>query len=100
MPRLRLVALDPPDPPRNADASDRPIRSDGRMKMDLVALALGAVVGLAVGLGLGFAARSQWANQSIKAATEKAARIVADARTQQKDLILEAKEEKIRLGRE
>ena len=36
--------------------------------MDFVALALGALVGLAVGLGLGFAARSQWANQSIKAA--------------------------------
>jgi ribonuclease Y len=70
------------------------------MKMDLVALALGAVVGLAVGIGLGFAARSQWANQSIKTATEKAARIVSDARGQQKDLILEAKEEKIRLQRE
>ena len=68
--------------------------------MEPVALALGAVVGLAVGVGLGFAARSQWANQSIKAATEKAARIVSDARAQQKDLILEAKEEKIRLQRE
>jgi ribonuclease Y len=70
------------------------------MKMDYTALALGALVGIAIGLGLGFVARSQWANQSIKAATEKAARIVADARTQQKDLILEAKEEKIRLQRE
>ena len=68
--------------------------------MDYTALALGALVGIAIGLGLGFVARSQWANQSIKAATEKAARIVADARTQQKDLILEAKEEKIRLQRE
>jgi ribonuclease Y len=70
------------------------------MKMEPVALALVAVVGLAVGVGLGFAARGQWANQSIKAATEKAARIVSDARAQQKDLILEAKEEKIRLQRE
>ena len=68
--------------------------------MEPVALALVALVGLAVGIGLGFAARSQWANQSIKAATEKAARIVGDARAQQKDLILEAKEEKIRLQRE
>jgi ribonuclease Y len=70
------------------------------MKMDGTSLALGAVVGVAIGLGLGFVARSQWANASIKAATEKAARIVADARAQQKDLILEAKEEKIRLQRE
>src|SRR5258706_11454587 len=70
------------------------------MKMDTVALALVALVGLAVGIGLGFAARGQWANQSIKAATDKAARIVSDARAQQKDLILEAKEEKIRFQRE
>src|SRR3954452_18430146 len=70
------------------------------MKMDTTALALGALVGLAIGLGLGYVIRSQLASQSIKAATEKAARIVADARTQQKDLILEAKAEKIRLQRE
>jgi ribonuclease Y len=70
------------------------------MKMDYTSLALGALVGIAIGLGVGFVARSQWANQSIKAATEKAARIVSDARAQQKDLILEAKEEKIRLQRE
>ncbi|HEY2887589.1 MAG TPA: ribonuclease Y [Candidatus Limnocylindrales bacterium] len=69
--------------------------------MDQVAIALVAVVGgLAVGVAIGFVARSRWANQSIKVANEKAARIVADARTQQKDLILEAKEEKIRLQRE
>ena len=68
--------------------------------MDAVAVALGALVGLAVGVAAGFVARSRWANQSIKVAHEKAARIVADARTQQKDLILEAKEEKIRLQRE
>ena len=69
--------------------------------MDQVAVALVAVVGgLAAGVAIGFVARSRWANQSIKVANEKAARIVADARTQQKDLILEAKEEKIRLQRE
>ena len=69
--------------------------------MDQVAVALVAVVGgLAAGVAIGFVARSRWANQSIKGANEKAARIVADARTQQKDLILEAKEEKIRLQRE
>jgi len=69
--------------------------------MDNAAVALVALVGgLAVGIAVGFVARSRWANQSIKVAAEKAARIVADARTQQKDLILEAKEEKIRLQRE
>lgn len=65
--------------------------------MDYVAI---AVVAVAVGIAVGFIARSRWANQSIRVAQEKAARIVADARTQQKDLILEAKEEKIRLQRE
>ncbi len=69
--------------------------------MDNVAVAIVALAGgIAVGAALGFLARSRWANQSVKVAQEKAARIVADARTQQKDLILEAKEEKIRLVRE
>src|SRR3954470_2707989 len=67
---------------------------------DAVVALVALVGGLAVGVALGFIARSRWANQSIKVAQEKAGRIVADARTQQKDLILEAKEEKIRLQRE
>jgi ribonuclease Y len=66
------------------------------MKMEAIAL-VALVAGLVVGAAAGFVARSRWANQSIKVATEKAARIVADARNQQKDLILEAKEAKIRL---
>jgi ribonuclease Y len=69
------------------------------MKMEAIAL-VALVAGLAVGAAAGFVARSRWANQSIKVANEKAARIVADARTQQKDLILEAKEQKIRLQEE
>jgi ribonucrease Y len=69
--------------------------------MDQVAVAVLALVGgLVIGLALGFLGRSRWANQSIKVAQEKAGRILADARAQQKDLILEAKEEKIRLQRE
>ncbi|HEX5240014.1 MAG TPA: ribonuclease Y [Candidatus Limnocylindrales bacterium] len=69
--------------------------------MDSAAIALVALVGgLVLGGAAGFLARGRWANQSIKVANEKAARIVADARAQQKDLILEAKEEKIRLQRE
>src|SRR5215213_7858747 len=70
------------------------------MKMDLGTLALGALVGLAVGMGLGYVVRTYLASQSIKAATDRAARIVADANARQKDLILEAKEEKIRLVRQ
>jgi ribonucrease Y len=65
--------------------------------MDYAAVAL---VALVVGLIVGFVARGVLASQTIKAAQDKAASIVSDARTQQKDLILEAKEEKIRLGRE
>ncbi|MDQ3493149.1 MAG: ribonuclease Y, partial [Chloroflexota bacterium] len=63
----------------------------------LVAIVAVAVAG---GLVLGFLARGIWAAQSIKAAQEKAGRIVAEARTQQKDLILQAKDEQVRLQRE
>jgi ribonuclease Y len=59
-----------------------------------------AIVAVAGGLVLGFLARGLWVAQSIKAAQEKAGRIVAEARTQQKDLILQAKDEQVRLQRE
>jgi ribonuclease Y len=65
--------------------------------MEYVAASL---VALAVGIAIGFVARTVLASQAIKAAQEKAARIIAEARAQQKDLILEAKEDKIRLLRE
>ena len=68
--------------------------------MEVAALVAVALVAIAVGAVVGFVARGFWANQAIKAAQEKAARIVAEARTQQKDLILEAKDEKLRLQRE
>jgi ribonuclease Y len=68
--------------------------------MDIVPVAVAAVVALAGGAVLGFLARGIWASQSIKDAAEKAALIVERARTQQKDLILEAKDEKLRLQRE
>jgi ribonuclease Y len=68
--------------------------------MEVAALAAVAVVAIAVGAVVGFVARGLLANQAIKAAQDKAARIVAEARTQQKDLILEAKDEKLRLQRE
>jgi ribonuclease Y len=62
----------------------------------IVAIVAAGVVGVAVG----FAVRGVLANQSIKSAQDKAARIVAEARAQQKDMILEAKDEKLRLQRE
>ena len=63
----------------------------------LVAVALVAAVGGAV---LGALARSMWASQGMKAAKSEARRIEAEARARQKELILEAKDEKLRLGRE
>ncbi len=59
-----------------------------------------AIVALAAGIAVGFVARAVLASQSLKGAQEKSARIIAEARTQQKDLILEAKEHNIRLLRE
>ena len=68
--------------------------------MDTVLLAVATLVALAGGAVLGFLARGVWSSQSIKQAAEKAALIVERARTQQKDLILEAKDEKLRLQHE
>jgi ribonuclease Y len=61
---------------------------------------LAAVLAAAGGLVVGFIARGVLAAQSVKAAQDKAARIVAEARTQQKELILQAKDEQVRLQRE
>jgi ribonuclease Y len=63
----------------------------------VAAAVLAAMVG---GLLIGFLARGMWASQSLRTAQEKAARIIAEARAQQKELILEAKDEKLRLQRE
>ena len=59
-----------------------------------------AVIAVVVGVVVGFVARGVWASQTVKSAQDKAARIVAEARTQQKDMILEAKDEKLRGQRE
>jgi ribonuclease Y len=65
-----------------------------------IVVAVAVVAAVAVGLAIGFVARGFWASQSMRTSQEKAARIVAEARTQQKELILEAKDEKLRLQRE
>jgi ribonuclease Y len=63
----------------------------------VAAIAVGAFV---VGVLLGALVRRLWASQAVKAAQVEARQIEAEARARQKDLILEAKEEKIRLLRE
>jgi ribonuclease Y len=68
--------------------------------MDTIALVATIVVAAFVGACLGFLGRGIVANQAIQSAQEKSARIVAEARTQQKELILAAKDEKMRLQRE
>ena len=65
-----------------------------------VVMAAGILVVAVIGLVIGFFARGMLAKQGIKAATEKAERIVAEARAQQKDLILQAKEEQVKIQRE
>jgi ribonuclease Y len=59
-----------------------------------------ALVGFAAGVLLGVLVRRLWASQAVKAAQAEARQIEAEARARQKDLILEAKEDKIRLLRE
>jgi ribonuclease Y len=61
---------------------------------------IAALVAAVIGVVIGFVVRGVLASQTIKAAQEKAARIVAEARAQQKDMILEAKDEKLRQQRE
>ena len=60
--------------------------------MDTVVIAVVALVAAAGGAVLGAVVRSIWASQTIKAATAEARRIEAEARTRQKELILEAKD--------
>jgi ribonuclease Y len=68
--------------------------------MDTLAIALAVLVAVVGGVVLGFLARGFWATHAVKAAQEKAGRIIAEARAQQKDLILQAKDEQVRLQRE
>jgi len=62
----------------------------------LAVVALAAIIAFAVG----FFARSLWASQAVRVAQDKAARILAEARAQQKELILQAKDEQMRMQRE
>jgi ribonuclease Y len=59
-----------------------------------------AILAAGAGAAAGFIVRGMRATQRMKQAEEKAALIVEKAYNQQKDLILEAKDEKLRLQRE
>jgi ribonuclease Y len=67
---------------------------------DPVILGAVALLAIVVGFVVGFFARSMWASQAVRNAQDKSARIVAEARTQQKELILQAKDEQVRMQRE
>src|SRR3954454_15645671 len=66
---------------------------------DPVVLAVVAIVAI-IAFAVGFFARAVIASQAIKVAQDKAARIVAEARAQHKELILQAKDEQMRMQRE
>ena len=68
--------------------------------METAVVATAVLVAALVGVCIGFLARGLVANQAVKGAQDKHDRIVAEARAQQKELILEAKDEKLRLTRE
>jgi ribonuclease Y len=68
--------------------------------MEIQVVVMVALVAAAGGAVLGVLLRSVWASQSMKAAAAEGRRIEAEARARQKELILEAKDEKLRLQRE
>ncbi|CAN5585428.1 ribonuclease Y [soil metagenome] len=67
---------------------------------DPIVVAVVALLAIVVGFAAGFFARSLWASQAVRVAHDKSARIVAEARAQQKELILQAKDEQVRMQRE
>ena len=67
---------------------------------DPVILGAVALLAIVVGFVVGFFARSLWASQAVRNAQDKSARIVAEARTQQKELILQAKDQQVQMQRE
>jgi ribonuclease Y len=68
--------------------------------MEIQFVVVVALLAAAGGAVLGVLLRSVWASQSMKAAAAEGRRIEAEARARQKELILEAKDEKLRLQRE
>jgi ribonucrease Y len=68
--------------------------------VDMTIAVVVAILAAGAGAAAGFIVRGMRASQRMKQAEQKAALIVEKAYSQQKDLILEAKDEKLRLQRE
>ena len=68
--------------------------------VDMTIAVVVALVAVAAGAAAGFILRGMRASQRMRQAEEKAPLIIEKAYSQQKDLILEAKDEKLRLQRE
>jgi ribonuclease Y len=68
--------------------------------MELPVIAAAVLLGAVGGAVLGMLGRTYWSSQSMKAAHAEARRIEAEARARQKELILEAKDEKLKMQRE
>jgi ribonuclease Y len=66
---------------------------------DSVLLTLVAVIAAAVGVGIGYAARRVLAASRVKHAESYADRIVGEARAKQKEIVLEGKDEALKLQR-
>ena len=62
----------------------------------IIAIIVG-LVGLLVGAGAGFVARKRTDGTSLQQAEEQASRLIIEAESRQKELLLEAKEENLRL---
>ena len=67
---------------------------------DPIVLVVAVLIAISGGAALGFLARGFWAAHAVRAAQEKAGRIIAEARAQQKELILQAKDDQVRIQRE
>ncbi len=68
--------------------------------MEPVLILAVVIVAAVIGATAGFILRGLWASQAMKAASAEARRIEAEARARQKDIILEAKDDKLRMQRE
>ncbi|MCC7364062.1 MAG: ribonuclease Y [Dehalococcoidia bacterium] len=62
----------------------------------IIAVVVG-LVALVIGVGVGFALRRRADGTSLQQAEEQASRVLAEAETRQKELLLEAKEENLKL---
>ena len=68
-------------------------------EITIAVAAVAAIVALVVGVGIGYVARRYLAANAVKRAESYAERLVAEARAKQKEIVLEGKDEALRLQR-